>query len=165
MIAAVPRCSAAAARAAALHTWQGPFRTRVPHAAVAAPPSPAPTAPPRSRSPQPFVIPKHLEGQKDDGDDTLMLIAGGGGMFLCMAFAAVLPRLGVPAEHVMTGGMLALLSFILYIMFCPTCGRKGKRGGSGMEDVTPVAVFVVTGCIGTMLGGMFGGVLKNMPLW
>ena len=61
--------------------------------------------------------------------------------------------------------MLSLLLFILYAMFCPSCGqgRKGQgRYSSPVEEVTPVAVFVVTGCIGTMLGGMFGGVLKNM---
>lgn len=107
-------------------------------------------------------MPKGLAAVKDDGEDTLVLIAGGGGMFLCMALAAALPKMGIPAENVMAGGMLTLLLFIMYVMFFPTCGRKAAKSSSPVEDITPVAVFVVTGCIGTMLGGMFGGVFANM---
>jgi len=85
-------------------------------------------------------------------------------MFLCMAVAAALPRAGVPSEHVMASGMLTLLAFIVYAMLCPTCGRKARASSSPVDDITPVAVFIVTGCIGVMLGGMIGGALVHVKL-
>lgn len=116
-------------------------------------------------APQPFEVPTEFLKPADDGD-CLVVSAAAGGLFLCMAVAAALPSWGVPAEHVMAAGMLTLLTGILYAVFVPSCGaRRGKDGRAtpGAEDVvTPVAVFLVTGCIGTMLGGMFGSTLKYM---
>jgi hypothetical protein len=126
------------------------------------PPSPPPRALPPA-PPQPFVIPSHLRNL-EESDDTMLLVAGLLGFFLCMLCAALLPSWGVESELVMGGGMATLLLFIVWVNFCPSCTRKSGSGvsPSPMESVTPTAVFLVTGCIGAMLGGMFGGVLKNV---
>lgn len=65
----------------------------------------------------------------------------------------------------MGGGMLGLLLFLVYLMMCPTCGRKRTGPMNMVEGVTPTAVFIIAGCIGIMLGAMFGGVYRNIAVY
>lgn len=109
---------------------------------------------------KPFVPPPGLL-ESDQADDCMIFTAGGVGFFLCLLCATLLPRFGVASEMVMAGGMLTLMLYIVYLNFCPTC-RKSGPASAPMDSITPFVVFVFTGCIGTMIGGMFGGVLANI---
>jgi hypothetical protein len=63
----------------------------------------------------------------------------------------------------MATGMVTLIAFIIYLNFCPRMGmRKLPPGTPPPETVTPQVVFFAAGCVGVMLGGMFGGVIKHI---
>ena len=91
----------------------------------------------------------------DEPDDTMLVVAAAAGFFLCMLCGGALPQWGVNSQHVMAGGMVFLLS-LTALALVAQCLRPGTF--SSESSVTPLVVFLFTGCIGTMLGGMFGGV-------
>ena len=95
----------------------------------------------------------------DEPDDTMLVVAAAAGFFLCMLCGGALPQWGVNSQHVMAGGMVFLLS-LTALALVAQCLRPGTF--SSESSVTPLVVFLFTGCIGTMLGGMFGGVLENI---
>ena len=97
-------------------------------------------------------------GGEDDSDDTMLVVAAAAGFFLCMLCGGALPQWGVDAQHVMVGGMAVLMALI-GLGLLVQCVRPGVFSESSF---TPLIVFLFTGCIGTMLGGMFGGVLENI---
>jgi hypothetical protein len=63
----------------------------------------------------------------------------------------------------MLGGMLTMLGLVVYNMLCPNCGgRKSPSYNDPDSQISPFLVFLFCGCIGAMLGGMFGGVFANL---
>ena len=89
----------------------------------------------------------------------MLIVAAAAGFFLCMLCGGLLPQFGVDSQHVMIGGMCTLLGLTTLVLLCG-CGSFFTHGPEG--NVTPFAVFLFTGCIGTMLGGMFGGVVSTV---
>jgi len=99
----------------------------------------------------------------DDSDDTLIIASAIFGFLLCMLCGALLPQFGVDPQHVMLGGMLTMLGLVVYNMLCPNCGgRKSPSYNDPDSQISPFLVFLFCGCIGAMLGGMFGGVFANL---
>jgi len=99
----------------------------------------------------------------DDSDDTLIIASAIFGFLLCMLCGGLLPQFGVDPQHVMLGGMLTMLGLVVYNMLCPNCGgRKSPSYNDPDSQISPFMVFLFCGCIGAMLGGMFGGVFANL---
>ena len=117
-----------------------------------------------------FVPPASLLAQAPVQDDTLMAVAALVGFFLSLAVSAALPRFGVSQHSIMASGMFSLLGYVtlLNLCTCSWCGSSSSQRGvklSPIERVTPQMVFVTAACIGSMLGGMIGGALKDIPLY
>jgi hypothetical protein len=93
----------------------------------------------------------------EEADDTMLVVAAAAGFFLCMLCGGALPQWGVDAQLVMIGGMATLLALVALSLLVH-CVRPRTFGEGAF---TPLVAFVVTGCIGTMLGGMFGGVSRR----
>ena len=96
----------------------------------------------------------------DDSDDTMLVVAAAAGFFVCMLCAGVLPMWGVDSQLVMAGGMMTLLGIVSMALFCQCLMPRFVIAADG--SVSPFAIFLFAGCIGTMLGGMFGGTLENI---
>jgi hypothetical protein len=88
----------------------------------------------------------------------MLVAAAAAGFFLCMLCGGALPQWGVDSQHVMAGGMALLLALVA-IALVVHCAMPNAFSES---SATPLVVFLFTGCIGTMLGGMFGGVMENV---
>ena len=119
----------------------------------------------------PMIVLKHEESSQlrdfkptdDDSDDTLIIASAIFGFLLCMLCGGLLPQFGVDPQHVMLGGMLTMLGLVVYNMLCPNCGgRKSPSYNDPDSQISPFMVFLFCGCIGAMLGGMFGGVFVNL---
>ena len=87
------------------------------------------------------------------------------GFFICLGCGGILAYTGIQSEFIMGGGMLGLLLYLVYLMMCPSCGRKRTGPANMVEGVTPATVFIIAGCIGIMLGAMFGGVYRNIQIY
>jgi hypothetical protein len=106
---------------------------------------------------------RDLKFTEDDSDDTLIIASAIFGFLLCMLCGGLLPQFGVDPQHVMVGGMLTMLLLVIYNMLCPNCGgRKSSTYNDPDSQISPFMVFLFCGCIGAMLGGMFGGVFVNL---
>jgi hypothetical protein len=122
--------------------------------------------------------------------DHFILLAGFSGFFLSLVCAALLvryerfscmlsgvfnaatillqPSFGVNQDYVMAAGMLSLLFFVMWLSFCPSLRTQKQSltevpAGqlSPIEQISPGPVFIVTACIGTMIGGLIGGGVQH----
>ena len=101
---------------------------------------------------EPFVDPPMSAEEK------LLFFLGGLGFVVFLVVGMLLPSFGLDQSHVMAGGMGALLLGALFVTFCPW-RRMCKRCCSEGEVPWQLA-FLGAACLGVMIGGMFGGVVK-----
>lgn len=121
---------------------------------------------PSSKSGLPSAATAAAQRKAEEAEDCIILAAACLGFLLFMALAAVAPSiLAVEQQYIMAGGMVGMLFYIVVLNFC-TCCRCGKRKGSEalspVEQITPQMVFIFSGCLGTMIGGVLGNAVKFM---
>lgn len=93
--------------------------------------------------------------QEEDAATTADMVTGVIGFVLSLLVSGALPSFGVDHTHIMTAGMLGILSVIIYQSFFqkdPPAGERKSYAG---------AIFLVAAALGCMIGGMFGNVLKH----
>jgi hypothetical protein len=95
--------------------------------------------------------------------DCYVILAALSGFFVVgPVVGAITHVLHLDTSYVMAGGMIALMLFLLIVNFVPTRCRHRLFPEFKDGDISPIFVFLVCGCLGSILGGLFGGVFHNV---
>ena len=94
-------------------------------------------------------------------DDWKVLLGAFLGLCVCGPVAALLPSRGFTQSGVMGAGLIALGTIITVLAFAPVAVRRMLMPGWDKQDIPPVLVFLVTGALGVVVGGLIGGAIAR----